>query len=94
MSLPVPAGDPWSSDVILRPGGRPPMVIPFCAQCLVPVEKFTLDPITSPFRMGIQAQCHGQTEGTHVTVDQLFGRQREGVKVVMFRKRAGANTVR
>jgi len=81
------------ADVILKPGGDPPFVVPFCASCNMPVERFTIDPVSSVFRMSIQAECHGKTEGAHVSVDELFERKRTGRKIVMFR-RPGANTVR
>jgi hypothetical protein len=84
----------WDSDLILRPGAAPPFVVPFCASCDEPVDKFTIDPVSSPFRMSIQAQCHGATQGIFVTVDDLFARKREGRKIVMFRKRDGLNSVR
>lgn len=87
------AGD-WDSDVILRPGSPAPIVTPFCASCDDTVETFTLDPVTNPFRMGITARCHGKTEGTFVTVEQLFARKHGGMKVVMFKKRDGMNQVR
>jgi len=84
----------WDSDVILRPGCPAPVVTPFCASCDDTVETFTIDPVTSPFRMGITANCHGATQGTFVTVDELFARKRDGFKVVMFKKRDGMNRVR
>ncbi len=74
------------SDLILRPGGEKPFVIPWCSSCKDTVETFTVDAITSPFRMGIQATCHGKTEGTWVSVDDLFARKREGKPIVMFKR--------
>ena len=82
------------SDLILRPGGQPPFVVPFCASCGEPVDHFTIDPIASPFRMAIQAECHGKTEGIFVSVDDLFARKRAGKKIVMFRRGNGLNVVR
>jgi hypothetical protein len=86
--------DEQDPDLIIRPGSATkPFVIPWCASCKDTVDHFTIDAITSPFRMGIQATCHGATEGIWVSVDDLFARKREGKPVVMF-KRAAFNRVR
>jgi hypothetical protein len=73
-------------DLIIRPGQRPPFLIPWCASCKDTVESYTFDVITSPFKMGVQATCHGKTEGIWITTDDLFARAREGKAVVMFRR--------
>lgn len=80
-------------DTLIQPGEPAPFVIPWCASCKDGVESFTVDPVTSPFRMGIQATCHGSTEGIWVSVDDLFARKRENRPVVMF-KRSAFNRVR
>lgn len=85
--------DEQDEDLIIRPGESPPFVIPWCASCAMGVETFTVDPVTSPFRMGIQATCHGKTQAIWVSVEDLFARKREGRPVVMF-KRAAFNRVR
>lgn len=78
--------DEQDEDLIIRPGGQPPFVIPWCASCKQTVETFTVDPVTSPLRMGIKATCHGKTEGTWVSVEDLFARKRLGRPVVMFKR--------
>lgn len=75
-------------DLIIQPGEPPPFLLPWCASCKDTVESFTVDPVTSPFRMGIQATCHGATEGIWVSVNDLFARKREGRPVVMFHRAA------
>ena len=80
--------DAEDEDLIIQPGEPPPFVIPWCASCKTTVDKFTIDPISSPFRMGIQAICHGATEGIWVSVDDLFARKKLGQPVVMFKRRA------
>ena len=78
--------DEDDEDLVIKPGSQPPFVIPWCASCKQPVDVFTIDPISSPFRMGIQATCHGKTEGIWVTVEDLFARKRLGKPVVMFKR--------
>lgn len=75
-------------DLIIKPGESPPFIIPWCASCKQPVEVFTVDAITNPFRMGIQSTCHGATDGTWVTVEDLFARKRLGKPIVLFKRRA------
>lgn len=77
--------DDEDEDLIIRPGARPPFMIPWCASCSQTVETFTVDPVSSPFYMGVQATCHGKTEGKRVSVDDLFARKR-GQPIVMFKR--------
>jgi hypothetical protein len=78
--------DAEDPDLVIEPGAPPPFVIPWCASCKQTVDVFTIDPVTSPFRMGIKATCHGKTEGIWVSVDDLFARKRLGQPVVMFKR--------
>lgn len=57
---------------IVRPGGPPPLVMPHCRRCGVPVEHFTIDPISSWFYLGIDAHCHGKTGGLKVPAEQAI----------------------
>jgi len=75
-------------ETLIIPGEQPPFVIPWCASCKDTVDKFSIDALTSTVRMGIQAECHGATEGTWVSVEDLFERKRNGKPVVMFKRRA------
>lgn len=85
--------DDKDDDLIIQPGADPPFVIPWCASCKQTVDTFTIDPVSNPFRMGVQATCHGATEGTWVLVSDLFKRKRLGQPIVMF-KRVAFNQVR
>lgn len=58
--------------LIVRPGGRPPLVTPHCRRCNVPVETFTIDPISSWYYLGIDATCHGKTIGIKVPAEQAI----------------------
>jgi len=69
---------------IVRPGGAPPMVTPICRRCRLPVETFTVDPISSPYYLGIDATCHGKTSGRRVPVDEVMHKLRTGGVVWMF----------
>jgi hypothetical protein len=75
-------------DLRIVPGEPPPWIVPWCASCKDGVEAFTYDPTTSSVRMGIQAECHGATEGIWISVEDLFERKRNGKPIVMFRRRA------
>lgn len=81
------------SELIIQPGEDPPFVVPWCASCKDTVQSFTIDVISSPFRMGIQASCHGATQGVWVSNEDIFRRKANGSPVVMF-KRAAFNGVR
>lgn len=73
------------SDLILAPGERP-FAIPWCASCKDTVEMFTWDLFTSPFRIGLQAQCHGKTEGVWIRHEDLLARKRDGKPIVVFKR--------
>lgn len=75
-------------DLIIRPGMERPFLIPWCCSCKDGVESFTMDPVTSHTRVGIQATCHGKTDGIWLTVEDFFARKREGKPVRMFARGA------
>lgn len=75
-------------DLIIQPGATPPFVIPWCASCKMPVYRFTIDPLKSELWMGVEAECHGQTEAIRVGLDDLHARKKLGRPVVMFQRRA------
>ena len=69
---------------IIRPGGAPPFVSPHCRVCRIPVERFTIDPISSWYYLGIQAQCHGKTSGIRIPVEQAVHNRKTGAVTWMF----------
>lgn len=73
-------------DVIIRPGEAPPFLIPWCASCKDGVELFTIDAVTNVFRLGVQATCHGATQGIWVSAEDLLARQKANKPIVMFRR--------
>lgn len=68
----------------LRPGGTPPLIVPHCRQCGIPVEHFTIDPISTPFHVSIDAECHGKQQGVKVPSEQIFGCLKSGQPLWMF----------
>jgi hypothetical protein len=56
----------------ITPGAPPPLVTPHCRKCRIPVEVFEIDPISSIFYLGIEAQCHGKTGGLKVPAEQAL----------------------
>lgn len=71
----------------LIPGQPPPGLIPFCASCDQPVERFTIYDITNPFWLSVEAQCHGRTEGLKIRLEGLDAHDK-GERIVMFKKKA------
>lgn len=66
----------------LRPGAPPPWVVPHCWNCRVPVERFTVDWIASPFYLPIQVQCHGKTTGLRIPAEEVLFRSRRAGGVI------------
>lgn len=81
------------SDVLI-PGQPPPWLIPFCASCDMSVEKFTVYPIKLENVVDIEAQCHGKTQGTRITLEQMNALDSKGGKIIMFQRRQGFDSVR
>lgn len=80
--------DSEDEDLVIRPGQQAPWLIPWCASCKDTVEAYTFDVVTSPFKFGLQAKCHGATQGIWISVDDLFERKRNGKPVVLFKGKA------
>jgi len=57
---------------IIEPGSAPPLVSPHCWQCRLPVWTFEIDPISSIFYLGIEATCHGKTQGIKVPAEEAI----------------------
>lgn len=73
---------------------RPPMIIPFCASCDMPVELLTIYPSNDPDFIVIEACCHGQTKGVRIGRVEAAWRVRTNNKLVLFRRREGFDSVR
>lgn len=52
---------------VRRERGFPYMIIPYCPACRQPVDRFTIDPVTSDYRMSIEARCCDRTSGAYVS---------------------------
>lgn len=68
-------------NAILRPGADPPMFTPYCLRCDMPVERFCMDVVASPYYVGFHASCCGYTQSCRVSVDEAFQAKREGKKI-------------
>jgi len=75
--------------LILQPGSEPPMIVPWCRSCDMPVEKFAMDVVTSPYYVGIHASCHGVTSSMRLSVEDLFRAKRTGEKLYVITKAQG-----
>lgn len=65
----------------LIPGATPPMITPFCGICDMPVEKFCMDVVKSPYYIGLHCQCCGRTQSSRVSIDDAFEAKRTNAKV-------------
>jgi|GEM_PF-4313432 len=78
----VEAMNPDAKEII--PGERPPLISPHCWQCQLPVERFTLDFISTPFYLSVQFQCHGRTGGTKIPAEEAVYKSRNGGVIWVF----------
>lgn len=66
-------------------GHPPPFVSPACAQCGgIPPEKWTIDWVSSPYYLAIQATCHGKTTGKRFPHDEVLRKSKHGGMLWMF----------
>lgn len=68
----------------LVPGEAPPFVSPHCAKCGIPPERMTIDWISSPYYLAIQATCHGKTTGKRFPHDEVLRKSKCGGVLWMF----------
>lgn len=69
-----------SEPLILVPGQDPPLITPYCRSCDVPVERFCMDVVTSPYYVGIHGECHGVTMSARLPVEEVFRLKRTNAK--------------
>ncbi len=72
IAAPKNAPTGMADTLIVRPGGNPPLVSPHCRVCRLPVESFEIDPVSSWYYLGIEAVCHGKTQGIRVPTEQAL----------------------
>ena len=66
---------------ILRPGASPPVIVPYCARCDMPVERLQFDVVSDPYRMGIHAQCCGATSSVRISIEEVYRLKRSNEKL-------------
>jgi len=66
---------------ILRPGADPPIITPYCMVCDMPVERMQFDVVTSPYYIGIHAQCCGKTSSLRLPIEEMFRMKRSKEKL-------------
>ena len=73
-----------------------PYLIPFCASCDEPVDRFTVYHQKVDGSVEIEAQCHGHTQGIRLPVEEVarLAASNGGGKIVMFRRAQGFDSVR
>lgn len=80
--------------MILRPGTEPPMITPYCSRCDMPVERFCMDVVTSPFHVGIHASCCGATSSVRISLEELFRVKRTNEKLYVITSKTRGQGVR
>ncbi len=80
--------------VPLTAANRPPVIIPFCASCDMPVEEFTTYPATADGTVCVEAKCHGMTKGVFITRAEAEFNLANNRKLVLFPRKDGFNLVR
>lgn len=79
---------------ILKPGADPPIVTPYCSFCDMPAERFCMDVLTSPYYVGIHAQCCGKTQSVRISVEELFRIKRTNDKLYVVVGKGRAQGIR
>jgi len=72
IAAPKNAPTGMADTAIIRPGSNPPLVSPHCRKCNIPVEAFEIDPVSSWYYLGIEAICHGKTQGIRIPAEQAL----------------------
>ena len=62
----------------LAPGQPPPWIAPHCWKCRLPVERFTIDWIASPFYLPVQYECCGKTGGLRISAEEVLFKNKHG----------------
>lgn len=78
---------------ILRPGCEPPLIVPYCQLCDMPVESFCMDVVTSPYRAGIHASCCGKTSSAYLPIEEIFRLRRTNEKFFVITRKGSFQRV-
>ena len=73
--------------LLLRPGTHAPFIVPYCAFCGGPVERFAFGLVTSPYYVDIEAKCCDHTQGKRISTDELLRLKNTGQKLFLIVKK-------
>ncbi len=79
---------------VLIPGSEPPMVTPYCFRCQLPAERVCFDVVSSPYYVGIHAQCCGHTSSMRLPIEKLMEARATGMKVYVLTPRTSQQGLR
>ena len=65
---------------IIKPGVRPPFIMPYCAVCELPVKRMSSKVVTTWMHFDIEGECCGKTQGARITAEQLMRIKASGEK--------------
>lgn len=68
---------------ILKPGAEPPILVPYCSFCELPVEYFNFDVVSSPYYVGIHGHCCDHSNSIRLPVEELFRLKRSKEKLFL-----------
>lgn len=80
--------------LILKPGDDPPTITPYCAICQLPVERYTLDVVTSPYHIGVHAHCCDRTSSTRIATSVYLEMMATGQKLYVIVKKGSTAGLR
>lgn len=78
-----------ASRLVIEPSKAPPWILPYCASCDAPVERFTVhvDRLTY-FHMPIELECHGKSKAIRVSYIDILRASKEGGLLWVFTETA------
>ena len=56
----------------LIPGSEPPFVMPYCWDCRLPAYRVVFDIVSSPYYIGVHAQCCNRTSSVRVPIEDMY----------------------
>lgn len=79
---------------VLRPGGAPPMLTPYCGICDQPAERFQLEVPTDHYRFAVHAECCGKQQSRRITTEEFFRLRSTNEKLYVVTGKGRAQTIK